>query len=657
MAEGLADGGDGEEGEGQAKEEDSDLPEGKFWMPKLSKLEQQYMAAAMERQRQNITSVQRCWGKEFKGDAFLAKPSTIAFLDFEVGRRYRQVIEVTNVSLTFNQFKLLPLEDKIKDFFEIKFKPPGRMSAGVTCYITLWFYPKVNQDIVSNFPILAKTGNIDFPLQCTAKKTILNITPQDSDANPFIDFGNVLSGEVGHKTLLVKNSGALGAQYTLEPLEQENPFLKMLDITPREGEFAQHATTKVAFKFKPEAIGPYATVLKLSINNGAVGDARLVETRRVLVQGQCIDVPIYVEQEEYNLKTCVYGHTFRENIVLHNRQSVAMKIQVERPKQVEGELQINPTVAYIQGHKNQAIQVKFCPRHDFLDRYPHYRDKQRPDELTAFRIPVKVVGADQVLPVCTALVGTLSTNDVVFEPPVLNFGQCFVNAATMAELRIVNKSLLPQKFAFVRLPPFLSVENVPVDVQDEEKTEEDFRRECLQQGNLYEEDKETLGWGNGTAVADGGGYGAFGILLPNESFRINVIYSPESATEMDYSITFKVLTGKLCVRDFAVPCRGQGKSPILSFSHTQMAMSAIPCDATCKESIEVTNISSTPYTMCLTVPPTELGRLFVCPVCCTLKPKEKRRLQIEFKPDAGYGDLLNMPEEKEEPPAEPPADG
>merc|ERR1719265_1593434 len=657
MAEGLADGGDGEEGENQANDRDLELPEGKFWVPKLSKLEQQYMAASMERQRQNITSVQRCWGKEFKGDAFLAKPSTIAFLDFEVGRRYKQVIEVTNVSLTFNQFKLLPLEDKIKDFFEIKFKPPGRMSAGVTCYITLWFYPKVNHDIVSVFPILAKTGNIDFPLQCTTKKTILNITPQDPDANPFIDFGNVLSGEVGHKTLFVKNSGALGAQYTLEPLEQNNSFLQMLEITPKEGEFVQHATTKVDFTFKPEAIGHYATVYKLTINNGAVGDARLVEERRVLIQGKCIDVPIYVEKEEYNLKTCVYGHTFRENIVLHNRQSVAMKIQVERPKQVEGELQINPTVAYIQGQKHQAIQVKFCPRHDFLDRYPHYRDKQRPDELTAFRIPVKVVGSDQVLPVCTALVGTLSTNDVVFEPPVLNFGQCFVNAATMAELRIVNKSLLPQKFAFVRLPPFLSVENVPVDVQEEQEKEEEFEDLIREEGNLYGEDKETLGWGDGTAVADGGGYGAFGILLPQESYRINVIYSPESATEMDYSITFKVLTGKLCVRDFAVPCRGQGKSPILSFSHTQMAMSAIPCDATCKESIEVTNISSTPYTMCLTVPPTELGRLFVCPVCCTLKPKEKRRLQIEFKPDAGYGDLLNMPEEKEEPPAEPPADG
>ena len=48
---------------------------------------------------------------------------------------------------------------------------------------------------------------------------------------------------------------------------------------------------------------------------------------------------------------------------------------------------------------------------DFSDSYLHYRDMQRPDALTAFRIPVKVVGADQVLPVNTALVGTICGNN------------------------------------------------------------------------------------------------------------------------------------------------------------------------------------------------------------------------------------------------------
>ena len=138
------------------------------------------MAEARQRQKENIVSVQKCWGREFSGQAFLANPAVIAFTDFEVGQRYKKVIQLTNVSLTFNQFKLLPLDDLISDFFEIEFQPPGRMSAGTTCTVTLTFIPKKNRDIYTSFNILAQTGPIAFPLQATTRKTILTITPQDN---------------------------------------------------------------------------------------------------------------------------------------------------------------------------------------------------------------------------------------------------------------------------------------------------------------------------------------------------------------------------------------------------------------------------------------------------------------------------------------------
>jgi len=601
-----------------------DPPEDKLWVPKLTKLEEQYLAAAKERQKQNITSVQRCWGKEFQGDAFLAKPSVITFNDFEVGKRYRQVIEVTNVSLTFNQFKLLPLEDKINDFFEITFIPPGRMSAGVTRYITLWFHPKVNQDINSTFPILAKTGRIDFPLRCTTKKTILTITPQDADANPVIDFGQVLSGESGHRSLRVRNSGALPASYQLVAVESQSELMRALTWEPQQSEFAARTSTSVGFTFKPDGVGSFATVLNLTISNGATGDAKLFEERRVLVRGSCIDVPIYAEKEEYDLKTCVYDRVFREDIVLHNRQSVAMKIHVAHPHQIIGELQMNPTVAYIQGHKQQIFSVKFCPKPEFLERHPEHRDGHRPNEKNAFRIQVRIVGADQVLPVCTALVGNLTTDAISFQPASLSFGPCLVGSSVITHLTLVNESLLPQRFAFVRLPSFLSVEDVPEDV-------------------LQEEEADASRWGMGTAVFEGGGHGEVGMLLPLEKKRVCVIYAPESATEMDYRITFKTITGTLCVRDFSIPCRGQGRTPPLILSHTQIDMASIPCGATSKESIELTNPSNVQIMINLMLPPLEVGCLSASPICCTLKPKEKRRLQVEFKPNEGYVKVFELP--------------
>ena len=39
----------------------------------------------------------------------------------------------------------------------------------------------MSKNIVTTFPILAKTGRIDFPLRCITKKTVLKILPQDTD--------------------------------------------------------------------------------------------------------------------------------------------------------------------------------------------------------------------------------------------------------------------------------------------------------------------------------------------------------------------------------------------------------------------------------------------------------------------------------------------
>ena len=87
------------------------------------------MTAAKERQKKNIIGKQVVWGKEFKGDAFISKPAKLVFKDFEVGKKMKMRFSLTNVSYTFNHFKLLDLDDEIKDFFDITYTKPGRMSA------------------------------------------------------------------------------------------------------------------------------------------------------------------------------------------------------------------------------------------------------------------------------------------------------------------------------------------------------------------------------------------------------------------------------------------------------------------------------------------------------------------------------------------------
>jgi len=603
-------------------EDTNGTKDGKIWEMKLSKFEEDMMAQARIRQKEGICQPQRCWSKEFQGDAFLCKPAVIAFNDFEVDQKYKQVIEITNVSLTFNQFKLLPLDESITDFFEIVSVPPGRMSAGISCNITISFFPKVYKDIDSVFPILAKTGKLEFPLRCATKKTVLTITPQDAEARPLVDFGHVLAGEKNTVVLSIKNQGALRAAFTLESWEpdKENPFMDMIAIK-RPTEIAALDTTKISFCFTPTELGAYETMLRFHVDNGGKGDSNFERIYEVVVKGSCVEVPIYVEKAEYDMQTIIQGHTYREAITFCNRQSVAMKIQIEEPV-VSPELNLNPLVAFIQGNGQQAVQVKFTPRRDFLDTHPEYRV----DQNGGFKIPIKLVGADQVLPVWTALVGTLSNNTVVFDPPLgVSFGTCFVGSSTAQRFTITNKSSLTQQFAFYRLPSCIKVESIPKDLEDEE-------REYTEEDNII------------SACNDGGGSGQLGTLLPLESITVNLIYSPESATSFEHELMFKTHTNTVA-REFIILVRGQGKAPILQFSATQLELAAIPADiSTLRESIEVVNVSSHSARFCIVVPPEELARLYVCPVCLTLKPDERARVQVEFRPTSEYASLLDVEE-------------
>jgi len=168
-------------------------------------------------------------GREFKGTAFISKPDKIIFKDFTVGASHVQTVLFTNVSFSFNSFKLLPLEDKIKDFFHIQYTPSGRMSAGLSTTITITFTPQLNEDINSVFPILSETGRIDIPLICTCKKALVAVE------EPLINFGDVIFGEQNTQFLRLNNTGALTTKvYVKAPDGRTVPFLTLDELKTRE---------------------------------------------------------------------------------------------------------------------------------------------------------------------------------------------------------------------------------------------------------------------------------------------------------------------------------------------------------------------------------------------------------------------------------------
>ena len=151
----------------------------------------------------------------------------------------------------------------------------------------------------------------------------------------------------------------------------------------------------------------------------------------ITVQGRCVDVPIYVEKEEYNLNVLVYEQFYREKIILHNRGANAMKIQLTFPKDFKPYLEFNPTLGFIQGNGAFEIWAKLKPDRSILQTCSRFLVKQNEeppkDEYEEFtmRIPVKVTGANQVLPVKFSLLCVFTVNAITFSPNQLDFGSIF----------------------------------------------------------------------------------------------------------------------------------------------------------------------------------------------------------------------------------------
>mmetsp|Transcript_13941 Transcript_13941/g.19026 ORF Transcript_13941/g.19026 Transcript_13941/m.19026 type:complete len:152 (+) Transcript_13941:1348-1803(+) len=140
-----------------------------------------------------------------------------------------------------------------------------------------------------------------------------------------------------------------------------------------------------------------------------------------------------------------------------------MKIQLTFPKDFKPYLEFNPTLGFIQGNGSFEIWSKLRPDRSILQTCSRFLVKQNEeppkDEYEEFtmRIPVKVTGANQVLPVKFSLLCVFTVSAITFTPSLLDFGSIFNQSASRCTLVMENHSLLPQQFSFVRLPREIKV--------------------------------------------------------------------------------------------------------------------------------------------------------------------------------------------------------
>ena len=175
----------------------------------LPPIPKEKMDEALKKLKENIVKPQKVCGKEFKGPSFISAPPIIEFVDFEAENTYVQKITLTNISYSFNSYKILPINKEFRDFFVVDYTPSGRMSAGLSSVVTITFNPKLNSDIETELPLLTETGEVKIPIKCTCKKAIVSAKMEN------VEFGEVFYGDSKTVNFIIENIGALPTNYRI----------------------------------------------------------------------------------------------------------------------------------------------------------------------------------------------------------------------------------------------------------------------------------------------------------------------------------------------------------------------------------------------------------------------------------------------------------
>ena len=201
------------------------------------------------------------------------------------------------------------------------------------------------------------------------------------------------------------------------------------------------------------------------------------------------------------------------------------------------------------------------------------------------KIPVKVTGANQVLPVKFNLLCVFTVNAITFMPPQLDFGSVFNKSASRCTLVMENHSLLPQQFSFVRLPKEIRVAT-----------------------------------DNGT-----------GTILPGEKYPLKIEYRPTQDQTFEESYIFvRIITGKICVRELKIPyIANTVKCPIGSDKY-KIEFPCLPQQEFSEVVVELSNNSQKNFLIEMVPPLKECSGITVNPLVKPIEGGKSTLISIKY---------------------------
>ena len=206
--------------------------------------------------------------------------------------------------------------------------------------------------------------------------------------------------------------------HRIVPAEPELTFQEDNQLEP-------YSTLSVPFSFRPQRPESQSIGLRLEFDNPSCPP--------IDIQVDCrgVSVPIFVEKQVMDFKTCLFGKLYRMPLVLRNRGNIALKCLTHVPRGFrDGALEFSPTMGFVQAADKATgepgrfeMQMKFKPSRALFKRLGEHANP----ETGRISVPIRVVAPDQVLPVIFTLTAKLTSSTIEISPPTIDFGQCFTS--------------------------------------------------------------------------------------------------------------------------------------------------------------------------------------------------------------------------------------
>ncbi|CAK8682360.1 unnamed protein product [Clavelina lepadiformis] len=309
-----------------------------------------------------------------------------------------------------------------------------------------------------------------------------------------------------------------------------------------------------------------------------------------------IDVPVWLDRKNIDLKICMYDRLYQDQILVHNRASTALRLNFEVPKELRNHMELLPKTGYIQARSTFTAQLKFLPQRSLCEDAGGLFEPGS----GILECPMVIRVADQTRPVPFVVNAVVTSSDLEFDQSEVDFGFCGINESIVSSIKLTNRSILPQKFGFVSIPDF-------VDVQPND---------------------------------------GFGTILPQETMDLDVVVSVKRARE--YNFTLLCRSG--INRDFPVHCTAVGVHPPLELSQQVIYFPATALDDVTTAFVHVINNHTSANEFTHPVPRIGKGDIVpvgatsfefmvpegapvsITPAVGTVNPGEKCHVTLEFSP-------------------------